>query len=165
MISCVFIYSISTRSLDFFHQFEFGCSLEHWYQSTCPNIITESFVQATDMWRCEGIVIQPTFSPGAPKAYLNDAGLPETNIATNRRPPPKGNKIFQPQCFRCYVSFRECVSLTLDSRLGWTFNITKHARKWVWGLNLIIIAFWINYPNYRLFICSFQHWSFRYIFK
>ena len=33
--------------------------------------------------------------------------LPETNMATENRPGPKRKLVFQPQCFRCYVSFRE----------------------------------------------------------
>ena len=33
--------------------------------------------------------------------------LPETNMAPENRPGPKRKLVFQPQCFRCYVSFRE----------------------------------------------------------
>ena len=42
---------------------------------------------------------------------INSSGrgvtLPKTNIAPGRRPGPKRKLLFQPQCFRCYVSFRE----------------------------------------------------------
>ena len=47
--------------------------------------------------------------------------LPEPNIAPARRPSLKGCYTFQPQWFRCYVSFRECSwfwSYTLSSSLN-----------------------------------------------
>ena len=56
----------------------------------------------------------------------NEHTLPKTDIAPTRRPGPKRKLIFQPKCFRCYVSQPESAVLTSQVVSGISTNRRDH---------------------------------------